>query len=581
MFYIDSYRKEQYNIFVSEDSVLRLFDIVWQKSPLRSLLSVRGLFILHKNGERGMHALAFLAIFVGALFQNWTMHPDIWFLLNNGRYVAEYGIPDIEPLTMHDGLHYVMEQWMTCVAFWKIYDKFGEDGLLGFTFLIALFLLYAYYRLCRVVSGKTVSIAFTILFGLIACPFFVTTRPQILSCFFFILEVLLLEIFARTNNWRRLLPIPLISVVLININAALWPMLLILFLPFIVASFLNKKIGFESFPLKPIILCTISSFVCGFLNPYGFDAMSFAFRSYDSNVHDFIVELKPMTITTSYGMIFFILLFLLIFIGVRNKMPLQYILLSAGTALMSLFAARNMFIFLCLGTFPIAYVCKNIEPLNRKGLSPGILFLFSLVGCAVVIWKIDEMQHLPVLPCVYLTFAWISFCCYFFFYSENGKRFDMERLLLRLKFSSFLFVVLISMAFMFFYNETHHSAEKMKPLIDYLYETENPQHVRLWTGYDTGGYVGFRGLKYYIDNRPEVFLPVNTKGENIVGDYLSLIKGELEYKKYFAEHDFTYVITCVNDLWLHSVLPYDNNFQLLYEIEHDPMEYRLYKVVRK
>ena len=43
---------------------------------------------------------------------------DIWFLLNNGRYVINSGIPVVDPFTIHEGLKYVMQQWGTSLFFY-------------------------------------------------------------------------------------------------------------------------------------------------------------------------------------------------------------------------------------------------------------------------------------------------------------------------------------------------------------------------------------------------------------------------------------------------------------------------------
>ena len=39
------------------------------------------------------------------------VNSDAWFLLNHGRYVASFGIPHVEPFTLHEGFHFVMQQW--------------------------------------------------------------------------------------------------------------------------------------------------------------------------------------------------------------------------------------------------------------------------------------------------------------------------------------------------------------------------------------------------------------------------------------------------------------------------------------
>ena len=48
---------------------------------------------------------------------------DFWFLINTGRYILNHGFPVIEPFTIHQGLSFVVQQWLTDVIFFFIYDS--------------------------------------------------------------------------------------------------------------------------------------------------------------------------------------------------------------------------------------------------------------------------------------------------------------------------------------------------------------------------------------------------------------------------------------------------------------------------
>ena len=72
-----------------------------------------------------------LAPFVGLLFIGTAINNDAWFLLNCGRYVESYGIPHIEPFTLHEGWHYVMQQWLIAIGLGNIYSAVGTAGLIA------------------------------------------------------------------------------------------------------------------------------------------------------------------------------------------------------------------------------------------------------------------------------------------------------------------------------------------------------------------------------------------------------------------------------------------------------------------
>ena len=62
---------------------------------------------------------------------------------------------------------------------------------------------------------------------------------------------------------------------------------------------------------------------------------------------------------------------------------------------------------------------------------------------------------------------------------------------------------------------------EIKEFADYL--DENASHdIKLFTGYNDGAYMEYRGYKCYIDPRAEVFLKNNNHVEDIINEYYDL-----------------------------------------------------------
>ena len=109
-----------------------------------------------KNFLGNLGCSGLLIIFACGLtiFKYWVLDNDTWFILNCGRYVVETGtIPHVEFASIHEGLHYVMEQWLAAVLFWKIYINFGADGLIFFSWAVGFTLMFVYFKLCLYVAG--------------------------------------------------------------------------------------------------------------------------------------------------------------------------------------------------------------------------------------------------------------------------------------------------------------------------------------------------------------------------------------------------------------------------------------------
>ena len=52
---------------------------------------------------------------------------DTWFMLNHGRYIMKNGLyPQYEPFTVHEGMEFTFQKWLSCILFWLIYKYLGK-----------------------------------------------------------------------------------------------------------------------------------------------------------------------------------------------------------------------------------------------------------------------------------------------------------------------------------------------------------------------------------------------------------------------------------------------------------------------
>lgn len=125
----------------------------------------------------------FLALFA-VVFLSSPMKPDIdtWFLLASGRALDILpSIPVQEPLTIHSGLDFVMEQWLTAYLFWHINQIFSTTGLCVLAFLVALFTGCCYLRLTMQETENFFLAGIVTIFTMRVLGIFMATRPQIFS----------------------------------------------------------------------------------------------------------------------------------------------------------------------------------------------------------------------------------------------------------------------------------------------------------------------------------------------------------------------------------------------------------------
>ncbi len=467
-------------------------------------------------------------IFFPLLVISWNYDSDIWFLLNHGRYVLQSGFPTTEPFTLHEDFSFCMQQWLSSVLFWKVYEIFGRIGLIGIVFVVTGVTMLVAFRLCRMISGNNtvISAIITFVFGYVLCDGFEVTRPQIFTYLLALSEFYCLEKYVRDKKIIHLLPIPLFSVLQINLHGAMWIMLLLFYLPYLVSLLkirVFKRLFLPGFsPKLPLIVCFVLTAVAGLLNPYGFKAITYIFKaSGDKYVNLIVSEMNALSIN---GGLFFVLV--LIATGcayayalkIGSRFELRYSLLSLGTLVLSLAAVKSVPYFAITGILPLAYYFGSLKIRLFSGnekkdriTKAEILVLVALITVGGVIGNIITYQQ----------------------------------------------------------NKDYSPA---KAALEYLEKNVNPDDIALYTGYDEGGYAEFLGFHPYIDPRAEVFLKKFNGKKDVFREYYGVNVGLIYYRDFIDDYGFDYLLVRKSSS-LDVSLSHDDVFEPIYQDD----DYLIYK----
>lgn len=522
---------------------------------------------------------AFSVAFLSAVVVFWAMsfrlteNADTYFVMNLGRYVVENGIPQVDPFTIHENLKLVAQQWLSGVFFWEAYKFFGVDGLRLATGIIGIILIVIHWRLCLYVSGGNKFLSFVLSFavGLFVAQMIVP-RPHIISTLILLSEVFFLEKFTRRGDLKFLLPLPVLSILLINFHAAMWLMSLVVCLPFLFV----KKI----WHIKFLLAAMAAMLFGGLINPYGLDAMTYVFRSYGIDLlNQGIKEMMTPSAHDLRGKIFYLSEALMIFIFTRYKVPLRYILLSGGIIFMAIMHWRNVILFYFLATFPLAYVWRGFRSEKFLGKGDGqyenrgvLMLLFFLLLTVNTVFIIEILKYgfgKISLPMRILFLSEILFLLYNLLIAKIDGRIIHPRILPKKNLSLFVTALVLGGIFSTTLSpDTKKSDEIFTAPMKFLIESERPENISLYVNQGYGGLAGMFGMKYYIDSRSEVFLPVNNGHKNILEEYLDFRRGKINYKDFFARYNFTHIIVASNDYFLYENLSVDKNFRVIYEGEH-------------
>ncbi len=480
----------------------------------------------HSAGQNGKLFLLLL-LFLPCFFIHTNLDNDIWFLLTSGRYVLQSGIPHIEPFTLHQNMSFVMQQWLTAVTFWSVYAKLGAAGLIVLVFLVFVCIVAVTYKLAIFLSNGNFIAAFlaTFLTAVLLTPW-MTTRPLIFTLLILIIELYSLERYIASQKATWLIPLPFLSAFLVNLHAAMWLIQFVFLLPYFIDSFRFKVLSIEGqgYPKKTLLLTTVLMFATGFINPYGFDAMTYLFRSYGYTEIGFVNEMMPPNINELLGIIVFGTFFLvgcIYFLYRKGTSRLRYALLMLGTAVLALSSTRSFPLFVLCTFFSLAYFLRKIT-----------------------------------LP-------------------QNKIKSAKNALLLR---TVLIVLVAIELGYVFYQKYTVIIESEVTPdvahAVEYLKDHEDADGMVLYTSYDDGGYAEFLGFKPYLDPRAETFVKKNNHVADIMKEYCLLETGDVYYGEILDRYQFTHLIVSKYDI-LFVYLPYDSNYEKIYEDD----TYAIYKKI--
>ena len=469
------------------------------------------------------HAAYALSLFVGLLFLGTVIDNDAWFLLNCGRYVESSGIPHVEPFTMHEGWHYVMQQWLFALGLWKVYSAAGLWGLVAFSYAAGAVVIYLFARLVRQAAGGNRAAVFAIVVpvGVFLSLAFFRQRPQMVSTAVFLIEIYLLERYQ--NDFRKwLLPAFFaLSVLVVNAHAAMWPMMLVLLLPYLAEALVGRRLarlapcipfdegeGAAPHRVRVLLLLAAAVLLGGFVNPYGVEAMTYSLHALGhAEVQEIVTEMHPVSTAAGIGTGWIALaaMFCLTAVYARHPVPLRHLLLAAGTGLMALMAVRSLFLFAVFATFPLGRVLAAWRT-PMPAWTPRRKRLCALLLCGNALLFAHVLAPRYAAP-----------------------------------------------------------AAATAELLDFAAsEGRQPGGLRVYTGFTAGGLVELAGFRCYMDPRAEVFLPTFNGKEDVFHAYYLLYRGLETPRAFLAGEPFDVLVTERTEP-LYQALAEDADYELLWD----------------
>ena len=481
-----------------------------------------------KNNRKIYIIFALFIIFITAVSVRRVMQNDIFFTIATGREMLTNGYDNMDHLTWHEGLSFYKLRWAFDIIMTLLYNTTGFMGIYVFVILIAvIIMLTLFYILIRQKNNILLAFIATICSSLMMAGIGTfTARAQIMSYLFLLLEVFFIERLLSTNRKKYYIYLFFISVLLVNFHASVWPISIILVMPFLAEAVLNKiikkkkniKLEIEDLKIKPLIVTIIILFIGSFLSPIGMYTYIYMFKVMGTVSTEFIAELQPTNLLTSLGMCSMLVVYTIIALYTKAKIKVRDLLLFFGLFIMAALTIRNQSFFYIIGIIPITRMVNNffetydnehlLERLTEKLNKKTVLSIFAI--CVLILMA-------PTIV----------------------ERFNEE-----------------------YVDKTAYPVDAT----EYILNNLDYKNMRIYDHFNFGSYLEFKGIKTFIDSRCEVYCR-EFNNVDILEDWVNVINGTKHYDELFEKYNIDYAIV-YNTEKINTYLSKDEDYTKLYEDDY-------------
>lgn len=504
-----------------------------------------------------MTAIISVLPFFSLFMAKWQTDSDTYWILKTGEYICKNGIPTKDFLTFHTDMDLVVQQWLSDVIYYKLYSLMGFFGPMLLVLVMYCVFILLFKKLCLQISNKPIVASFVTFAAALAMLDFFVTRPQIFTYCIILIELICLEKFIKSQSVKYLIPLPILSILVVNLHASMWTMLFIVMLPYL-ANALPIKIKGKSIAcckLMSLVIVMIIMAVCGLITPYGIKGLSFLFTtSIGDKVNGSISELKPLTLSLSLSSIsdFFelgIILAIYIFYK-KGKTNLRYVLLTVGTTLMMMMYLKLIpYFIICAIPSTLKYIdnvdyraifnkfVQKDQESRKDDSKDNSKGLIKITAVLIIVFSVGIVGLLAD-SCYQQISDFVKY--------DGGSKITVE---------------------------LDKTIDKMQADID----QNNVTDLKLYNGFNTGGYLEFKGYTTFIDARADSFVKEANHEYDYLTEYLKLSDGKKNYKRVFEKYGFNYaIIDKSSERPLYVNLKNDNDYQLIYKSKH----YAVFKKIK-
>ena len=360
--------------------------------------------------------LFLIILFCGIFFISLRpiVDPDFWWHLRTGQLIDQTReVPHTDPFSFTaNGKQWVTHEWLSEFFIFESF-KLGGYGLLIFMFSVVVTksFLFVYLRCDK--ASKPYIAGFTLLLGAVTSAPIWGVRPQMFTLLFTSIFLFLLDRYRRNGNFMTLIPIPMITILWVNLHAGYIigiAIVIIYIFGYLLEDTIlryGRKEKIDVVTQKSLWILfsiLIISVLATLLNPTGFRILIYPFQTLtDSAMQSYIKEWFSPDFHQMIWQPFAVMILLLIGVGMigNRSISITKILLTLVFGYGALRSVRNIPLF-AIVVIPVLaeqfnYLIKiklNAQKQNRyfRYIAPIIISAIAVVMVLVFIRLPNNQQ---------------------------------------------------------------------------------------------------------------------------------------------------------------------------------------------
>lgn len=234
-----------------------------------------------------------------------TLDTDGWFLLASGRIVVESGIPSTNPFSAIAGQGIVLQQWLHDAWLYLWWKAAGYTGVAVSVAVPAALALWAYTVTVSWLARNPRHPWAPLLigaFGFVLMTSYLSVRPSLWTAALLFVSISTCLEWRRGASSRCLLVLPIVSLLSVNLQAALWPLPAAAAACFLLPEEGEISLGEAAETVRswarsrlPLLAAIAGMAAESLVNPYAIDGSLYVLRSLGAASYGgVILELKPV-----------------------------------------------------------------------------------------------------------------------------------------------------------------------------------------------------------------------------------------------------------------------------------------------